>query len=428
MFALPIKLLLASFLIGAAILSVPSCMMGHRSGQQSAGVGDDPVAGPSPDRLAAAGGLAGGSPHDARGAPRADDPPSVPGEPRDTWERIRFSMTVVPVGPEVGALPRFQREMRKFHGTQHFFDRIGERARPWLHHVAEQLEARGMPGELALLPAVESGYKTRAVSSRRAAGVWQIHPRTGRLLDLKRVRGYDAWRDVPDSTRAALDYLQQLHDEFAGDWLLAVAAYNCGPGKVRRAIRRSGETLETAAYPAVERYLPRETRNHVVRWLVLSEIVAQPRLHRVRLEPVPSGPYFAEVEAEPETRLDEVAQLAGIPVGEVVRLNPGFLYKFVAPGGPHRVLLPVASAERFRQGGKLAVPAAVREEGGAVAVAAAVDTTVTTDTHVVDKGESLWSIARHYRTTVDSLRAWNRLSPDAELLHPGQRLQIRRKG
>ncbi len=426
--ALSLKLLLASLLIGAAILSVPSCMMGHRSGQQGANVEveDGPVAGPSLDVLAAAGGPAGGSTREAGRAPRADDPLSaaaaVPGEPRDAWERIRFSMTIVPVGHEVGSLSRFQREMRKFHGSQYFFDRVGERARPWLHHVAAQLEARGMPGELALLPAVESGYKTGAVSSRRAAGVWQIHPRTGRLLNLKHGMGYDGWRDVPDSTRAALDYLQQLHDEFAGDWLLAVAAYNCGPGKVRRAIRRSGETLETAAYPAIERYLPRETRSHVVRWLVLSEIVAQPRLHKVRLEPVPSGPHFAEVEAPPRTRLDEVARLAGVPVSEVVRLNPGFIYKFVAPGGPHRVLLPVASAERFRR--ELpALRASLRAQASTGPLASSGG---AEERYRIRAGDTLSGIALVHGTTVEALMDLNRLSSHhiqsgRELLVPAAR-------
>ena len=230
----------------------------------------------------------------------------------DTWERLRRLMTLAPVGPDVSSLREFRRKLHRYHGNQRFFDHISGNARPWLYHVARELAARGIPGEIALLPAVESGYDARAVSSRNAAGVWQILPGTARDLDLPRSRWYDARYDVPAATGAALDYLTTLRTLFNDDWLLAVAAYNCGPGNVRRAIRRAGLEIETADYAAIERHLPGETRSHVARWLVLSEIVAMPRLHNVRLEEIPWRPYFTAVSGNSRIDLRDAARRAGM--------------------------------------------------------------------------------------------------------------------
>lgn len=396
-----------------------------------------------------------------------------PGEDRGTWERIRHLMTVVPVPPDVSSLREFRRKLRRYHGNQRFFDAVGSNASPWLYHVTRQLAIRGLPGELALLPAVESGYDARAVSPRNAAGLWQIVPGTARELKLSRSWWYDARHDVPAATRAALDYLTSLHDEFNGDWLLAVAAYNCGPGNVWRAIQRSGLRVETAHYAAIERHLPRETRSHMARWLVLSEIVAMPRLHNVRMKTIPWRPYFTEVAASSQVNLATAARRAGLPPAELALLNLGFRRGMTAPDGPHRVLVsaehagrlgrelsqirPVRLAEgqryRIRQGDtlgaiaeahgisvktlmaanrlhshliragrELMIPVSGRASSGSAAAAE------DREVHVVSAGESLWLIARRYRTTVSSLRDWNRLAPGANLLHPGQQIRVRREG
>ena len=391
----------------------------------------------------------------------------------DTWEQIRYLMTLVPVQPEVSSLREFRRKLRRYHGNQQFFEQMGNNARRWLYHVARALAARGMPGELALLPAVESGYNAAAVSSRNAAGLWQILPGTARDLDVKASWWYDGRHDALAATPAALRYLKSLHDELNGDWMLAVAAYNCGPNNVRKAIRRAGLDIETAHYAAIERFLPRETRGHMARWLVLSEIVAEPRLHNVRIGPIPWRPYFAEVAARPRVELAAAARRSGLPASEIEALNLGFRRGAIAPNGPHRLLVPAeyaghvsralsrvesvryAGRTRYRirtgdtlgtiaqnhgttvkalmtvnaldshlivAGRELLVPGpAVRDpEPGARAS--------RTDTHVVSPGESLWLIARQYQTTVDSLRSWNRLSPGSNMLRPGQTLRIRREG
>ena len=389
----------------------------------------------------------------------------------DTWEQIRFLMTLVPVRRDVSSLREFREKLRRYHGNQRFFDQLGRNARPWLYHVTRELAARGMPGEIALLPAVESGYNASAISARNAAGLWQILPGTARDLKLSRSWWYDARHDALAATPAALDYLASLHEFFDRDWMLAVAAYNCGPNNVRKAIRRAGLSIKSADYAAIERYLPAETRGHVARWLVLSEIVSLPRLHNVRIGTIPWRPYFAEVAAKPEVELETAARRSGMSSAELSRLNLGFRRGMVAPKGPHRLLVPAEQAGRLAR--ELAQIGPVRHTGHGRyrvrsgdtldQIARAHGTTVRTlmaanrldshlirigrellipgspvrtassdrpptDTHIVSPGESLWLIARQYRTTVNALRDWNRLSPGSNLLHPGQRLRIRAEG
>ena len=407
----------------------------------------------------------GVSPADATRAPH------VPKERGDTWEHVRLLMTMVPVRREVSSLREFRRKLRRYHGNQRFFDSIDDNARPWLYHVTRQLAIRGMPGEIALLPAVESSYDATAVSSRSAAGLWQILPGTARDLKLARSWWYDARHDALASTAAALDYLTHLRGLFNDDWMLAVAAYNCGPGNVRRAIRRAGLQIETADYATIERHLPNETRSHMARWLVLSEIVAMPRLHNVRMKEIPWRPYFTEVSAKSQIDLAVAARHAGVPPAEFMSLNFGFRRGATAPNGPHRLVVPAERAARLHQALSQVRPVRIAEwrryrirEGDSLGlIARAHGTTVKAlmaanrldshliragreltiptprspaaepspakhGVHVVSPGESLWLIARQYRTTVSSLRDWNRLAPGANLLRPGQHLRVRGEG
>ncbi len=395
----------------------------------------------------------------------------------DTWEHVRLLMTVVPVRSELSSLHEFRRKLRRYHGNQRFFDIIGDNARPWLYHITRELAARGIPGEIALLPAVESGYDGRAVSPRNAAGLWQLLAGTAREFKLSpRSWWYDARHDTPAATGAALDYLTTLRDLFNNDWLLAVAAYNCGPGNVRRAIRRAGLEIETADYAAIERHLPAETRGHIAKWLVLSEIVAMPRLHNVRIEAIPWRPYFTTVSANSQIDLADAARHVGMSPREFSALNFGYRRGVTAPNGPHRVLVPVERAERLdrelsragpvrlapvrlaegpryriRQGDTLGLIA--RAHGTTVEALMAANrldsdliragrellipvlgslsgtlASANPGVHVVSPGDTLWLIARKYQATVSSLRDWNRLAPGSNVLRPGQHLRVRGEG
>ena len=161
---------------------------------------------------------------------QANDLP--PADYSDVWARLRSQLSLN--SPQN---PRIERELAWYRAHPQYFSRISERARPYLHFIAEEVEKRGMPGEIALLPAVESSFEPLAYSSGRASGIWQFIPSTGRMFGLKQTWWYDGRRDIAASTRAALEYLEKLNARFDGDWELALASYNAGAGTVDRAIR-----------------------------------------------------------------------------------------------------------------------------------------------------------------------------------------------
>jgi membrane-bound lytic murein transglycosylase D len=305
----------------------------------------------------------------------------------DIWDRLRDGL----------ALPGREHALARAHAEwfgrhQDYLDRVAERARPFLHLIAEAVEERGMPAEIALLPVVESAFRPFAYSPGRAAGLWQFIPGTGRLYGLKQTWWYDGRRDVAASTRAALDYLQRLHRRFGGDWLLAIAAYNCGEGNVSKAIRKNRRRGKPVDFWSLD--LPRETRGYVPRLLGLSRVVADPAAYGVRLSPLPDAPYLAQVDMGGQMDLALAAEMADLPLEEVYRLNPGFNRWATDPEGPHRLLLPLDRAEGFRE--RLAQ---LPPEGR-----------IRWRRHRIRNGETLSHIAKRYRTTVAMLKTVNDLS------------------
>jgi membrane-bound lytic murein transglycosylase D len=273
----------------------------------------------------------------------------------------------------------------------HYLERVFERAGRYLPHVAAEVEARDLPRELAFLPVVESAFDPFAYSHGRAAGLWQIIPGTGTRFGLKQNWWYDGRRDVVESTRAALDYLEYLHKMFDGDWLLAVAAYNCGEGNVARAIRNNRAAGKPTDFWHLR--LPAETRGYVPRLLGLATLIADPAAHELELPAIPDAPAFAAVDIDGQIDLAIAAELAGIELTELQALNPAFNRWATDPEGPHRLLVPVDAEERF-----------------SVALAELpADARVLWQRHRVKPGDTLIAIAKRYRTTVDVLRAANDL-------------------
>ncbi|HSC16761.1 MAG TPA: transglycosylase SLT domain-containing protein, partial [Gammaproteobacteria bacterium] len=160
-----------------------------------------------------------------------------------------------------------ERERAWYARNQAYLDRVFTRGDLYLYHIVGELEDRGMPAELALLPIVESAFDPFAYSHGRAAGLWQIIPGTGKRLGLAQNWWFDGRRDVLESTRAALDYLEDLHRQFDGDWLLAVAGYNSGEGNVARALRKAAAAGKPQDFWGIKNYLPAETRTYVPRLL-----------------------------------------------------------------------------------------------------------------------------------------------------------------
>lgn len=234
-----------------------------------------------------------------------------------------------------------------YSGKQEFLDRVAERATPYLYYIVQELEKRNMPLDLALLPIVESAYQPFARSPRHASGIWQFIPSTGRHYGLKQNWWYDGRRDIVASTDAALTYLQKLNEDFEGDWLLTLAAYNAGEGNVSHAIEKNLKHGGKGDFWSLK--LKNETMGYVPSLLAVAEIVSNPVKYNVTLTPIPNKPYFEIVDIEGQIDLSTVSQLTGMNMDEIYTLNPGINKWATDPDGPHHLLIPVNKVESFEQ-------------------------------------------------------------------------------
>lgn len=224
--------------------------------------------------------------------------------------------------------------------------KMSTQATPYLYYIVEQLEKRNMPTELALLPMVESEFKVNATSHQGATGLWQFIAGTGRMYGLKQDAWYDGRKDVKASTNAALDYLKFLHKEFDNNWMLALAAYNAGPGNVHRAIKRNKRAGKSTSFWELK--LPKETMAYVPKFLALAEVVSNPEKHGVSLAPIENKPYFLPVNPGKAINFNQAAKLADLNLTQLKLLNPGYRQSSTHPKGPQELLLPVANAQKFQ--------------------------------------------------------------------------------
>ena len=261
--------------------------------------------------------------------------------PADLWDRIRRGF----------AMPDLQHELVQdreqwYASRPDYMQRMTERSSKYLFHIVEELELRGMPTELALLPYIESAFNPQAVSSAKAAGMWQFMPATGNYFDLKQNAFRDDRRDVLASTRAALDYLQKLHRMF-GDWHLALAAYNWGEGSVGRAIARNKKAGLGTRYTDLN--MPAETRMYVPKLQAVKNIVANPDAFRTELPLIENHPYFQTVDITHDIDVALVAQLAGVREADFRALNPSFHRPTIFAAGTPQILLPWDNARVFQR-------------------------------------------------------------------------------
>ena len=286
-----------------------------------------------------------------------------------------------------------------------YLDRTFRRGERYLYYIVSELEARNMPLELALLPVVESAFNPTALSRAKAAGLWQFIPSTGRRFGLKQNIYYDGRRDIVESTRAALDYLQFLANEFDGDWLLAIAAYNAGEMNVSRAIKRNqAKGLPTDFFNLD---LPRETEAYVPKLLAMRRIVEDPAKHGLEFGTLENQPYFVKVDAGGQIDLELAAELAGMSQEDFLAINPGFKRRVTDPDGPYQLLIPVANEQAFME--QLAnLPTEKR---------------VPVVYYRVRTGDTLNKIGQRYGLSVSELRAMNNLR--SNLIHVGQELLLR---
>ncbi|OOO03747.1 MAG: Membrane-bound lytic murein transglycosylase D [Chromatiales bacterium USCg_Taylor] len=333
----------------------------------------------------------------------------------DLWERIRGGFTLPQrAPPSKGPRPGLR---------QPYLDQLAERARPYLHHIVVELERRAMPTEIVLLPIIESAYRPEAYSPSHAAGIWQLIAGTGKRFGLRQSAWYDGRRDVLASTGAALDYLENLHDLFKGDWLHALAAYNCGEKTVQTAIHRNRRAGRSTSYWSLD--LPAETKKFVPKPLAVSSIVAAPAEYNVSLKPIANKPYVSEVEIGAPIRLVRAAALAQMSVTELRRLNPGGIKDTTGPTGPHRLALPVANADILKReiARSVSPPLAVASAPNFLPAVLAVKARRAGVRHTIRAGDSLSLIANQYRVSVRQILRWNRINQQKVLL-PGKVLLI----
>lgn len=326
---------------------------------------------------------------------------SRPAEPRyeDIWDRIRAGFAMESLDNKHVA------EYEKWYASRpRYIERLMDRAEPYLHYIVEEVEKRGMPTELVLLPAIESAFVPTAYSRAHAVGLWQFIPATARRYDLKMNWWYDGRRDVIESTRAALDYLQFLHEEFKGNWFYALAGYNAGEGSIAYAIKRNRSKGRDIHYSSLR--LKSETRRYVPKLIAFKNIINEPERFGITLPAVANEPYFAVVDTGGQIDLNVVRELTGINPKDLRHLNAAFKRWSTDPDGPHRLLVPLAKAAPLETA-LAELPESARVKWGS---------------YTIREGDTLGGIARRYGVSVSALQRSNRLR--GTLIRAGKTLLI----
>ena len=260
--------------------------------------------------------------------------------PPDLWQRIRVGFLLEPL------VSRHVGEWEAWYASRpDYLAQLVERGSLYLHHIVEEVEKRGMPTEVALIPIIESAFNPHALSRARASGLWQFIPSTGKLYGLTQDAWSDERRDVVAATDAALTYLQKLYDEFQS-WELAFAAYNCGEGCVGRAIAANQRRGQPTDYLSLR--LPNETQHYVPKLMAVKNLVLAPHFYGVELGSIPDRPYFTAVPSPPRIDVGLAAQFAELPVAEFIALNPSH-NKAIAVARDGTLILPTGKAETFRE-------------------------------------------------------------------------------
>lgn len=378
-------------------------------------------------------------------------------QPDDVWARIRLGLNWQEIDHA-----RIDKARVRFLQQHNYVPAAQDRADYYLHHIVEEVDNRDMPMEITLLPMIESNLNPYAISRSGAGGLWQIMPRTGTHLGLAQNSWYDGRHALRDSTTGALDYLETLHERFDNDWLLALAAYNCGAAKVSRAQRRNQARGLDTDYWSLD--LPLETRNYVPKLLALVQIVADPEQFNVSIPTVDNEPSFEVVEIRHPMHLVKAAQMAGVNIDALRALNPGRLRGIVATQGTSELLLPIGTLNQFEASLALASPEELMRwesyqiqpgdslsyiaeqfntrvvllqqlngiQGTKIRAGDTLNIPISPDgsaeptaahDYQVRKGDSLHRIADKFNVSVSDIVIWNALDP-AAFIRPGQQLTL----
>lgn len=272
-----------------------------------------------------------------------------------------------------------------------YLSRVSVRAEPYLYFIIKEVQRRKMPIEIALLPIVESAFYPFAYSSQTASGLWQFIPNTGLFYGLEQNWWYDARRDINSSTIAALQYLENLHNLFEGDWLLAIAAYNAGPGRVRKAIRKNKKLNLATDFWSLD--LPSETTAYVPKLLAVREIIRNPSKYNQQLKFIKNEQAIDYINIKSQLNIKKISQLSGVSINKIYNLNPGINRWITPPIANYKLVLPIDSITKFKK--KLAALPLISQ--------------LEWVRHKVSVGEKLPDIANAYSVSEDNLQSINRL-------------------
>ena len=323
--------------------------------------------------------------------------------PFDIWERIRLELSITIPKDQIAATSLYR---ERLYSNQTAVNRISKSGQRYLFHTLTRAQELGLPVELALLPFVESEFDPYAKSVDGATGIWQFMPATGKEWGLKSNWWYDGKKDVLASTEAALQFLTYLNEKFDGDWLLAMAAYNTGPTRVNRAIRKNKREDKPVRFWDLN--LPKETTAYVPKLLVLCELIKDPKAFDVNLPSIANRPYFERVKIPGQLDLMQAADLAGLKPETIYELNPGFNQWATDPSGPHYLLLPIGVSDRF------------------ITQLESLDQNdlVRWDRYKIRRGDNLYKIASRYKIEVAVLMEINGLASD--LIIAGKEIMVPR--
>ena len=405
---------------------------------------------------------------------RSDSTELQQNQPNDLWERIRKGYGIPDLHNSL-----VSSQLNWYSARTDYVLRTSERASHYLYHVVEELEKRGMPTELALLPFIESAFNPQAISGAKAAGMWQFIPSTGKDYNLKQNMFQDERRGIVDSTDAALTYLQKLYDMF-GDWQLALAAYNWGEGSVQRALKKQQAAGLPTDFDSMSYLMPKETQNYVPKLQAVKNIITNPDDYKIVLPKVENQPYFASIEKNRDIDVRVAAQLAELSISQFKELNPQFNRPVITGNSDTKILLPADNVEIYKNNlskweGSLSswstytvskneriesiakrigaessvlknvnqVPSNMVVKAGSTLLIPKTSRTADTDIsqRVVDnasvavarnnsrkmsitasKTDSLSSLAKRYKVSTAQIKEWNNLKSDA--LKTGQKIQI----
>ena len=317
----------------------------------------------------------------------------------DIYQQLRDGFSLAPVWNQ-----RVESQLNWFVRNPKYLERVFARSQRYLPYIKSEIESRGLPLELALLPIVESAYDPFAYSHGRAAGLWQIIPGTGKRFGIRQNWWFDGRRDVIDSTKGALNYLSYLHNFMDGDWELAIASYNSGEGNVRKAVRRNKAKSQPTDFWSLS--LSKETSAYVPKLAALVEIVRTPDKYGITLPELVDEPQFRIAEIGGQLDLALAAELAGIDLDTLYSFNSGNNRWATDPAGPHRLILPIEVADDFE--------AALAE--------VPINERLRWQRHKVKNGEAISQIAEKYNTTVATIRGANELN--GNMIRAGSHLMI----